>query len=44
MTFLALLSGAAVLEILVLMIPPAYLHRSLAFLTHLSVAANTKPR
>ncbi len=44
MTFLALLSGAAVLEIFVLMIPPAYLHRSLAFLTHLSVAANTKPR
>jgi putative photosynthetic complex assembly protein 2 len=44
MTFLALLAGAAVLEILVLMIPPAYLHRSLAFLTHLSVAANTKSR
>ena len=44
MTFLALLAGAAVLEIFVLMIPPAYLHRSLAFLTHLSVAANTKSR
>ncbi|NBU65127.1 MAG: DUF3623 family protein [Chloroflexia bacterium] len=44
MTFLGLLSGAAVLEILVLMIPPAYLHRSLAFLTHLSVAAHTKSR
>lgn len=42
--FWALLSGAGLLELLVLMIPSAYLHRVLAFLTHLSVAANTKPR
>lgn len=42
--FWALLSGAGLLELLVLMIPAAYLHKVLAFLTHLSVAADTKPR
>lgn len=42
--FWTLLSGAGLLELLVLMIPAAYLHKVLAFLTHLSVAANTKPR
>lgn len=42
--FWALLCGAGLLELLVLMIPAAYLHKVLAFLTHLSVAANTKPR
>ncbi|MFM7679139.1 MAG: DUF3623 family protein, partial [Roseiflexaceae bacterium] len=43
-TFWVLLAGVAILEIIVLLIPPAYLHRTLAFLTHLSVAANTKSR
>jgi putative photosynthetic complex assembly protein 2 len=43
-TFWALLAVAGFLEIVVLMIPAAYLHRILAFLTHLSVAANTKTR
>lgn len=40
--FWALLCGAAVLELGVLMIPEHRLHRFLAFLTHLSGAANTK--
>lgn len=43
-TFWVLLAGVAILEIIVLMIPPEYLHKVLAFLTHLSVAANTKSR
>ncbi len=43
-TFWVLLASVAILEIIVLLIPPAYLHRTLAFLTHLSVAANTKSR
>ena len=42
--FWGLLAVAGFLEIVVLMIPAAYLHRFLAFLTHLSVAANTKTR
>lgn len=42
--FWALLASAGLLEIIVLMIPATYLHRVLAFLTHLSVAANTKTR
>lgn len=42
--FWALLSGVGLLELIVLMIPTAYLHKVLAFLTHLSVAADTKPR
>lgn len=42
--FWALLSGAGLLELLVLMIPSAYLNKVLAFLTHLSVAADTKSR
>jgi len=43
-TFWVLLAGVAMLEIIVLLIPPEYLHKTLAFLTHLSVAANTKSR
>lgn len=43
-TFWVLLASVAMLEIIVLMIPAAYLHKTLAFLTHLSVAANTKSR
>ena len=42
--FWSLLASVGLLEIIVLMIPAAYLHRVLAFLTHLSVAANTKTR
>lgn len=42
--FWGLLAVAGFLEIVVLMVPAAYLHRILAFLTHLSVAANTKTR
>lgn len=40
--FWALLCGAAVLELAVLMIPEHRLHRFLAFLTHLSGAAKSK--
>ncbi len=40
--FWGLICAAAVLELVVLIIPETQLHRFLAFLTHLSGAANTK--
>jgi putative photosynthetic complex assembly protein 2 len=40
--FWCLICAAAVLELVVLLIPESQLHRFLAFLTHLSGAANTK--
>jgi hypothetical protein len=40
--FWGLICAAAVLELVVLLIPESQLHRFLAFLTHLSGAANTK--
>jgi putative photosynthetic complex assembly protein 2 len=40
--FWGLICAAAVLELVVLLIPEPQLHRFLAFLTHLSGAANTK--